>query len=208
MWPQLLAFFRGDLRARELAPAARAGMEAYDLVDRLPRGPARLAAWNAYVLQTYADKLISACRPAGYVRADTASVAQDIYELAGVWLGRARQLTADPDHPDRVKSELLPHWHTPIRSQDQLRGMRDTLEALRAFVAFDLGNLEADATLIDTLRGRLHELDATADAIEHLWIARPTAELRAGAGSLLTRGLDQAYALGQLLADPASTERG
>ena len=53
--PWLVGFFRADVRQAQLEPYQRVGGDAYGLVDELPRGPARLAAWNAYVLQTYAD---------------------------------------------------------------------------------------------------------------------------------------------------------
>lgn len=199
----LVALIRADVPLRELDPFRRAGIDAYDLVDELPRGSARLAAWNAYVLQTYGDKLIAASRTAHYVRADTAYVARRLFELVGVWLERAREAAADPAHSTRPGlSGPLPHWHTPVRSREQLVGMRTTLDALRIYVAFDLQSLEAVDRSAARLRARLAEIDARIEAADSLWIARSSEEIRGGIGDALAIGLDKAYALGQLLAQP------
>ena len=113
--------------------------EVYELVDTLPRGPARVAAWNAYALQTYGDKLTAAC-----YAADTADVGRRAYSLAEEWLQRARQPAAGPGDARPALPDALPHWHTPIRSHAQLVGMREALEALRTYVAFDLQSSPAD----------------------------------------------------------------
>src|SRR5919201_93087 len=114
-------------------------IDAYDLVDELPRGAARVAAWNAYVLQTYADKLIAATQTGGSVDGDTARLTRAAYELAGSYAERARQLSSvSTNGALPVLPEALPHWHTPIRSHKQLVGMRETLEALRIYLAYDL----------------------------------------------------------------------
>jgi hypothetical protein len=160
--------------------------DAYDLVDRLPRGPARVAAWNAYACQTYADKLVAACRDSGRTRPDTALLVRDLSARVLVWLECADG--ADPPH-DRA----FPHWHTPDRCWEQLVGMRETLEALRTYVAFDLEQTGgAD--------GELRTIDESLETVSSLWIRRPPPELRAGIGDALLRGLDAAYALGQRLA--------
>jgi hypothetical protein len=165
-----------------LASYGRDGTDAYDLVDRLPPGRARAAAWNAYVCQTYADKLAAACpRPSD----QTARVARSLYALALVWLERART-DASGSH------ELeLPPWGSPVRSHDQLVGMRDALEALRTYVAYGLP---------PALAPRLAAVDARMDAVDALWIKRPTPELRGGIGDALTAGIREAISLGRELA--------
>lgn len=165
------------------------GTDAYDLVDRLPRGPARVAAWNAYACQTYADKLAAAWRESGRTRSDTAALVRDLYALVPVWLECAEGVGTPRDLP-------FPHWHTPDRSWEQLVGMRDTLEALRTYLAFDLAQTGGD-------EAELGAVDAALETVASLWIRRPPPELRAGISDALRRGLDAAYALGQRLAADA-----
>jgi hypothetical protein len=74
--PRLKALVRADVPVDALDSVRRVGIDAYDLVDELPRGQARLAAWNAYALQTYGDKLLAASETANYVPADTAFVSR------------------------------------------------------------------------------------------------------------------------------------
>lgn len=202
--PWLRSLVRAEVPLHALDPFRNAGIDAYELVDELPRGPAKLAAWSAYALQTYGDKLMAASEPAGSVQVETAELARASYHLAGACLQRARRLAADPpqstqlDLPDR-----LPHWHTPLRSQEQLIGMRETLEALRVHIAFDVESFAGDGTAsISTLRQGLAAVDAKLETVDRLWIARPPAEIRGGIGDALTTGLDRAYALGQLAANP------
>ena len=165
-----------------LASYGRDGTDAYDLVDRLPPGRARAAAWNAYVCQTYADKLTAACpRRSG----ETARVVQSLYSLALTWLELA---AADSDGPQELE---LPPWGTPIRSRDQLVGMRNTLDTLRTHVAYGLP---------EALGPRLAVVDARSDAVNALWIRRPTPELRGGLGDALIAGIRAAVSLGQVLA--------
>jgi hypothetical protein len=184
-------FFRSGASARGLGALGRDGTDAYDLVDRLPRGPARVAAWNAYVCQTYADKLVDACRESGVARFDTAGLVRDLYALVPVWLQCADGAGAPRDLP-------FPHWHTPDRCWEQLVGMRQTLEALRTYLAFDLAQTGGDEAELGTV-------DASLETVTSLWIRRPPPELRAGIGDALRRGLDAAYALGQRLAGGSAT---
>lgn len=154
----------------------RYGADAYDLVDRLPNGPARVAAWNAYVCQTYADKLAASCSRAPR---DAAPFARALYELARSWLARARE-------PDGRAAFDLPSWGSLVRSQEELAGMRDALTAMRTYLAFELGEDDPRLAAVD-------RQIATADS---LWIPRATSELRAGIGTALTIGIGAAAALG------------
>jgi hypothetical protein len=180
-----IAYLRGYLPSRTVTRLGRQGSDAYDLVDTLPPGPARVAAWNAYVCQTYADKLCGA----DPVAPETAPVVRALYDQAGTWLERARTGSAD--------GELaLPRWRTPVRSQGELAGMRDTLEALRTHVAFDLGASADDA--------RLTAIDRRIATVDSMWIPRATPDLRLGIGDALIRGIAEACALGRALARGSS----
>jgi len=181
-----MRLFRSGAPAARLGALGREGTDAYDLVDRLPRGQARIAAWNAYVCQTYADKLVGACRDSHFARSDTAALVRDLYALVPMWLERAEVAGAPRDLP-------FPHWHAPDRCWEQLVGMRETLEALRTYLAFDLAQTGGDEAELGTV-------DDSLETVTSLWIRRPPPELRAGIGDALRRGLDAAYALGQRLA--------
>lgn len=150
-------------------------LSAYELVDRLPSGPARAAAWAAYALTTYADKLRAAD--------GTSDVVAEAYARAAECLDVATSgggaLPAGP-----------PHWRTPVRSPEQLAGMRDALEALRTYLAYELRDEHAR---------ELAPIDAQLAKVEQLWIRRPPPEIRGALGSALAIGLDEAYALGRRL---------
>lgn len=182
MISRALAYLRGNASARAMSRFGRDGADAYDLVDTLPRGAARAAAWNAYVCQTYADKLCGA----GTVGPETAPMVRALYDRAGTWLERAREGAGGGDL-------VLPAWRTPVRSQRELTGMRDTLEALRTYVAFDLGAAAADDP-------RLASVDRHIAAVDSTWIPRATPDLRLGIGDALIRGIAEACALGRALA--------
>ena len=186
---RLVGYLRGDVEQHDLAALQSAGGEVYSLVEGLPRGPARLAAWNAYVLQTYGDKLLAASRTSTYVRTDTAALAEESFRLACRWLDRANgQASAAP-------AEALPHWQTAIRCDEQLVGMRETLIALHAYVAYDIQSVASAAQFHEALA----EIEQQLETVDILWIKHPPAEIRGGIGTALCRGLDRAYALGQAL---------
>lgn len=167
------SWLRGDVPVSRFTPARERCTVTSDVVEALPRGPARSAAWASYALVTYGDKLLAAGKDDGYVDGDTARVAASAYELA------ARCLEADAPIPGG-----LPPWSAGTRSVHQLRGMRDALDALRTFLAVDLGPAPLAAA------------DAHRAKAGSLWIARPTAELRGGIAGALVAGLDAVYALG------------
>ena len=185
MFGRAFSLLREGVPATSLSSFARDGADAYDLVEQLPCGPSCAAAWNAYVCQTYADKLLDADRRGGVVPLVTARYACALYERAGRWLERART-----ESPDDVDLEL-PSWSTPVRSRSQLIGMRDALYVLRTYVAYELR---------DSTRPELSEIDAHVDAVDGLWITRPTPELREGIAAELTAGIRGASALGRNLA--------
>jgi hypothetical protein len=200
---RLLGVGGSELPASDLDAARRTGIDAYDLVDQLARGPARLAAWKAYALQTYGDKLLASADKPGFVREETAVLAQSLFTLAGIWLDRARTLATDPASVSEEElRQPLPHWHTPERTQDQVIGMRETLAALRAYVASDLAAQQLGEPLTTKLREQLARVDKEIQNVEILWIPRPPSEIQDAIGGALVLGLDEAYSLGAALADP------
>jgi|SRR5579884_3744153 len=187
MLERLVAWARGDVPTATLDSERNRCIDAYDLVEELPNGPARAAAWAAFALQTYADKLVSAARADGYVRSESARLARDAYRLAAGCLDIAR--TGAGRVPD-----ALPRWGTPIRSHDQLVGMRQALEALRTFIAFELRD--------DRAPGLAH-LDEELAKVDRFWIEHPPPEIRGALGDALLHGLDEAYTLGLRVAGAA-----
>jgi len=153
-------------------------LSAYELVDELPCGPARAAAWAAYAQTTYADKLAAA--------AGRSDVVAEAYARAAACLDAA--LNGGGALP-----AALPHWRTPVRSREQLRGMRDALDALRTYLAYELHDEHAP---------ELARIDAQLARVDELWIDRPPDEIRGAIGSALAIGLDEAYALGRRLTSP------
>jgi len=199
--PWLGALARFDVPIADVERLRFLADGAYDLVDELPRGPARAAAWNAYVLQTYADKLLVANRATHRVRSETAAVTETLYRLAAAWVARARLLAAGAaDDAAPAPPGPLPHWHTPYRCQEDLAGMRETLEALRIYLAYDLQRFPLDEEELPRLRAALDAVDAKLETAHGLWVPRAPAELRGGIGAALAAGLDGAYELGRELA--------
>jgi hypothetical protein len=177
---RLRSYFRQGFPVRSIDQLRAQSVGASDLVDTLPNGPARAAAWGAYALETYGDALLAACARDGYIGFETAHVARASFALAAVCI-RAAQGEAGDVPPS------LPHWQTVPRSHEQLVGMRHALESLRTYLAYELGAADADVARIDA---RL------ADA-ERLWIEHAPPEIRGGIGDALTDGLDLAYETGR-----------
>jgi hypothetical protein len=188
MLERVFAWARGDVRTASLDRERNRCVDAYDLVGKLPDGPDRAAAWAAFALQTYGDKLVGATRADGYVRSESARLARDAYRQAALCLDVAR--TGAGRVPD-----ALPRWPTPIRSHDQLVGMREALETLRTFIAFELNDDHAPA---------LARLDGELAKADRFWIEHPPPEIRGALGDALLHGLDEAYALGRRLAGGAT----
>jgi hypothetical protein len=197
--PWLTAVIHSEVPVEELAPFRNVGIDAYVLVERLPRGPARAAAWDAYVCRTYADALVSS-GAGGYLNAESARLASELYLLSGTELERATG--PEEERPRAAELPGLPRWRTPVRAQSQLVAMRQTLDVLRTFLAHELDQL---TQLEPEPRGFAESLLETVEErfqVEGMWIVRPPAELRGRIGDLLMAGLEQAYALGQLLSQP------
>jgi len=190
-----------DVPVAALDPIRNEVMDAYELLDGSGRGPVRRAAWNAYALQLYGDELLTATDTPGFVPQDTAEMAGRLFVRAVEWLGRARELAAGSS--GAALDKTLPDWMTPTRSQEQLVAMRETLEAERTFLAYELASGPETE-----LHERLRKVDRRLEEAALLWIDRLPAELRRGIGYALTVGLDDAYALGQDVAAAVALPSG
>jgi hypothetical protein len=199
----IVSFIRADVPIHEIDPYRRAGADAYDLIDQVPPASwARLAAWNAFLLQVYGDNLVAEGSKWRYCAADTAMFAQHLYQQANIWLEEVRKAQASAAYRFRFTApHPLPHWEG-YRSDEQLRAMRRTVETGRTRAASDLQRFSGDDTQRDLLRVRLAEVDSEVLYVERLWTKRPTPELRRLVGETLQIALDHAYEIGQLLAQP------
>lgn len=183
MLERLLAWLRGDVSASALDRERNRCVDAYDLVEQLPNGAARAAAWAAFALQTYADKLVAAAAAPPYVPEETVALALASYRLAADCLEVAR-------NGGGVVPPAPPRWRTPVRSHDQLVGMRQALDALHTYLAFELHDEHAP---------ELARLDARRSAVDGFWIEHAPPEIRGAIGDALVVGIDEAYALGRRL---------
>jgi hypothetical protein len=201
---QFFCFIRADMRVSEIDPYRRAGADAYELIDEVPPAScARLAAWNAFLLQVYGDNLVAAGSHSRYVMTDIGIFAREIYQLANTWLNEVRKAQASASY--RFIFNLpyhLPHWQERYRTDEQLRAMRETLETGRTRVASDVEHLAGDDTHVQLLRVRLAQVDSEVQYVQRLWTRKPTPELRLTLGDTLAAALDHAYEIGQLLALP------
>lgn len=205
---RLRARARGDVPVAGLGAYARAGADAYELLDRLPpAGTARLCAWNAFVLQTYGDALAASGRTPGFVDGDAAALARRLYELVEGWLERARQAEADPAcRLDVYLPQPLPHGDSA--SPGQVAGMRRALDAARARAAADVAAFAAGEAAGARLRSLLAGAASAADYAERLWTPAAGPDLRETLAATLRDALDRVYELGQLAARPDLLDGG
>jgi hypothetical protein len=160
------------------------------------------------MLQVYADALVAAGGSARYVPRDTAVFARNLYAWANTWVKQTHMALASETYRFQfLFPHPLPHWENAVRTDAQLEGMRSALDTGRTRAASDLHQFEGDAAAVGTLRVRLAEVDAEADYIARLWRHERSPELRFTLGGQLTTGLDHAYGLGHLLAQPRLLER-
>jgi hypothetical protein len=201
---QFFCFIRADVPVREIDPYRQAGADAYELIDEVPPATyARLAAWNAFLLQVYGDNLVAAGSHSRYVMADIVMFARETYQLANVWLDELRKAQASPSYRFIFNLEYhLPHWGDIYRTNEQLRGMRETLETGRTRVASDVERFTGDNSHRELLRVRLAQVDSEVQYIERLWTRKPTSDIRLTLGTTLAAALDHVYEIGQLTALP------
>jgi hypothetical protein len=198
------AFFGEGFPVAAIDPYRRAGGDAYSLIDDTPAESwPRLAAWNAFFMQVYADHLRTACTSGRYIEPDVAPFICTLYEQANVWIEVTRKALASDSY--RFVFSLpspLPHWQLPYRSDGELTGMRAMLEVGRIRVASQFEGFAGDDTRRALLRVRLAEVDAKAMSVGLMWTPRAPDGLRGRMGDKLADALDDAFELGQLLSQP------
>jgi hypothetical protein len=173
----------------------------------------RLCAWNAFALQTIADRLLdadAAADPAteGYVPRSTLGFARACYDQVPDWLSLARSIRSDPD--PRLANRLpsrLPRWeHDEPTRASELRGLQDAFEALQARTETKVNALSGTDRATAELRHLCAKMQADADYAEEVGIRGSGPVERGEARAHLLNALQNAFQLGQLLALPTLVE--
>lgn len=173
----------------------------------------RLCAWNAFALQTVADRLLDADAAAdrgtvGYVPRATLTFARACYDEVPDWLGLAHGMRSDPD--PRIASRLparLPPWeHDEPTRASELRGLQDAFETLQARTETKVNALTETNRASAELRHLCARMQADADYAEEVGVRGSGPVERGEARSHLLAALQRAFLVGQLLALPSLVE--
>ncbi len=215
------SFVAGEVSSDSLQPRRAAGMGAYGLFEDSEgwsgddRGSqyARLCAWNAFALQSIADRLLDADSAAdrateGYVPRSTLRFARACYDQVPDWLGLARGFRSDPD--PRISTGLparLPLWlRDEPRRASELRGLGDGFEALQARTETKVNGLAGTDRASAELRHVCAQMQADADYAEEVGASGSGAVERGEARAHLLNALQSAFMLGQMLVLPTLVE--
>jgi hypothetical protein len=216
----------GEVSQAELEARRGAGTAAYSLAEEAgasrgdDRGSQlfRLCAWNAFALQTIADRLIAvdaADDPvtAGYVPRATLRFVSKCLDEVPNWIRQARVAESDPQA--RIAAVLparLPPWQydEPTR-QSELHGLQSAYEALQSRVESDLLAFAAAAPAgrareVGELRHVCAEMKTAADYAAGIWLRNAGPVDRGEVRWRLLDALEHAFTLGQLLALPSLVE--
>ena len=206
----LRSALQGEVSAGELEARRGAGSFAYSLAEESETDESplfRLCAWNAFALQTIADKLIeadSAADPAteGYVPRSTLGYMSVCVDLVQHWIRQARIAQSDPAARVADLPAQLPVWRRdePTR-ESELQGLRAAYEALQARVETAL-----TASSAPELRRVDAEMRSAADYATAIGHPGAGATERGEARVYLLEALQHAFTLGQLLALPTLAE--
>jgi hypothetical protein len=217
----LRSSLRGEVSVAELTMRRAAGARAYALLEEAAdlrgddRGTRlfRVYAWNAFALQTIADKLLDADAEddpatAGYVPRSTLLFVSACLDDVPAWIGRARVVQSDPEARAGPLPATVPGWeHDEPTRRSELHGLRLTYEALQPRVAGGLQQLRLDDPHASHEIYRLFAEMTTAFeygcslALPHAGpVDRGEARWR------LLDALRHAFTLGQLLALPSLAE--
>ena len=207
----LRSALQGEVSAGEVEARRAAGAFAYSLAEEAEtvENPLfRVCAWNAFALQTIADKLIEADSAAdpeteGWVPRSTLNYMSLCVDLVQEWIRQARIVQSDP--AARVATGLparLPIWRRdePTRPSE-LQGLRAAYEALQARVETALTGSPAPELLRVAA-----EMRNAADYAAAIGRRNAGPVDRGEARSYLLEALQHAFTLGQLLALPTLAE--
>ena len=197
------ALARGEVSTSALAAFGTANGDAYDLLEAVGvEGPARLAAWCAFVLQTHADRLLASGSAPGFCDQEAFVEARTLYELAGSWLDRARVARARPEPTlGVVLPQPYPRPHGP-QGSGEVAALRATLETVQSRLGADLAACRERA-IAARLSPTLAVLQQAIDAAAGLDAGHgPSPDLKAAMAQTLLAALDRGFQAGQLLALP------
>jgi hypothetical protein len=230
----LVGTARGELSTAPLDGLREAAAAAYGLAEEAERlrdeaGPDpwhherrvrlfSLCAWNAFGLQTIADRLLDAdakAEPltAGLFPEPVFAFAQECYERAMTWVRHAECAQADDAY--RVGTSLpapLPPWEQSEAKDVHVKALLAAHDGLAPRVEYDLGRLQPLVTHERT--GEVAEMNRTAAQMRaSIEFARRLAahahgsEQRREARDHLLQALGCAYLLGQFVVMPSLTRR-
>jgi hypothetical protein len=193
------AMARGEVSTSALEAYGTSNNDAYDLLERVsPEGPAQLAAWCAFVLQTHGDNLIASGSSPGFCSREALDDATQLYQLAGAWLNRARAAQARTDYVlDTVVPQ--PYLKQGPQGDGQVKALRKTLWTVQSRLGAHL-NARSSEPVYARLAPTLPALQSALDTGAGLPGSKPSPELLATIGATLVAALDRAYQAGQLLA--------
>jgi hypothetical protein len=197
------AFARGEVSTAALAAYGTGNGDAYDLLEQVPEeGPARLAAWCAFVLQSHADNLLASGSSPGFCDQEALEEARALYELAGGWLDRARTARARPGSSlDVVVPQPYLRPHGP-QGTGEVAALRATVETVQSRLGADLAGCRTGSTA-ERLRPTLAVLQSAVDAASGLDAGHGASpDLKAAIAQRLLAALDRGFQAGQLLASP------
>jgi hypothetical protein len=196
------ALARGEVSTAELAAYGAANGDAYDLLDTLPpEGPARLAAWCAFVVQTHADNLIASGQRQGFCERGALDEASMLYQFAGGWLDRARTASTSGGYRLDVVVPQPYFRFTGPQGAPQVSALRRTAETVQSRLGADLAERSAQP-IYERLAPAMRGLQAALDSAAGAGVGKPSPELLATIAQTLQIAVDRAYQAGQLLAMP------
>jgi hypothetical protein len=231
----LIGTIRGELSTSGLDGVRTAGASAYSLAEEAERlrlepgwDPWRqdtrtqlflVCAWNAFALQTTADRLLEADAAADPLTAElvpveTLAFAQDCYAQVMTWVQSARFAQANTAY--RVTKPLpaaLPTWPRIEQTRSvHVRALKEAYEAVAPRAEYELGRLVQTAASehahelaeMNLLHAQMRTSVELARTLESHAQSHPQLQ---EARDDLVRALGCAYTLGQLVAMPSLVER-
>ena len=161
-----------EVSTAAIAAYSSANSEAYSLLDELSEPEAaRLAAWCAFVLQTYADNMLASGTVPGFASPEVCEEAVGMYQLVGTWLGRAHAAIANSGRLDTSVPQPLPQPRAP-RTTAVLKAMKTTLETVQTRVGADIAARASDPNH-DRLASMMTTVDQQSTPPQHSHHARP-----------------------------------
>ncbi|GBF04657.1 hypothetical protein DAERI_020254 [Deinococcus aerius] len=240
VWTRVRAFTRGERDAETLYAYRQAGTQVHPLLDAAERrrfdltlsgtspfavkrhvGLELACAWNAFALQTLADKMLEADEAAdpstvGFVPPVTFDQVNAYYAEVGRWLGYASEAEHDPafELPARTLPAKLPKW-SPVEPcpRPHLDAMIAALDAMRLHAEAAMHNLEkttpeADAPKLARLRGQFEGALSKANYASGMYRPGASLALHEQIEEHAKGAIEGLYRVGQLIGYPALLTEG